>query len=265
MVAISEQRRYERAHVQEQGVDVTETLPRSLSGGAASPDCESGLPRLSAVDVDHFIRARDRLDDPATTPLLRRLVEDSARPLATVETHFAADGIVFGQDGATLRPWGVQCHLACGVDTGIVAAVEVGSPGARSGRFLSGLLRTVRSNFPGARELSAGQAYLSRENFETAARLGMALYVPFRTGSAFSGSGQRSPAWDAALRLYRHRHGEFVRHHRLYAVIENVLDGLQARTSGYAHAGTGTAQLNATLIEALDRNVRVVAALRAAA
>ncbi|MYC36602.1 MAG: transposase [Chloroflexi bacterium] len=246
-----------------------EALLRDICDRVAPPDCESGLPELSASDVAHCVNVHNQasriahyLDNPALTPLLKALVEESARPLAAMETYFAVDGTVFGWNGAALRPWGVQCHLACGVKTGVIVAVEVGGASDNSSRFLPGLLRTVKNSYPGAEAMSAGKAYLSRENFEVAGKLDMALYIPFKKNSVSSRPGwQESPAWNEALYLYRHDHEEFMRRYRPHSVVEDVMDTIEAGAGVCSHTGTGTTQLNRTLIEAAARNVRIVSEL----
>ena len=200
------------------------------------------------------------LDDPGLTGQLRSLIEGSAEPLAQAETCFAVDGPVIGLGSETPRGWGVQCHLACGVNTGIVVAVEAGGVDAAGTRFLPALVRTVKSNFPGAEELCAGRSYLSKAGFEAAATLGITLYIPFKMNSTFSRSGQ-CPAWDEALDLYRHRHEEFLRHYRRHSVIEGVLNAIQDKAGVWACTGSGTAQLNAFLVKLAAHNVCVAAEL----
>jgi len=183
--------------------------------------------------------------------------------LQVAETHFAVDGIVFGWDGKALRAQGVQCHLACGVKTVIVAAAEVGGPEACGSLFLPGLLRTAKVGFPGAREMTAGQAYLSKYNFEAAAELGFDLYFPFKANSTPSRE-RRDRAWDEALHFYRHDHDEFLRRYRPHYAVEDVMDVVEARTGECARdcACAGTAQLNATLIRAVAHNLRIVVELK---
>ena len=90
------------------------------------------------------------LDDPGLTGQLQSLIEESASPLAQAETCFAVDGLVLGLGSEAPQGWGVQCHLACGVNTGIVSAVEVGGVEAAGSRRLPELLRTVMESFPEA-------------------------------------------------------------------------------------------------------------------
>ena len=200
------------------------------------------------------------LDDPGLTGQLQSLIEESASPLAQAETCFAVDGLVLGLGSEAPRGWGVQCHLACGVNTGIVVAVEVGGVEAVGSRRLPALLRTVMESFPEAGEVYADRAYLAKAGFEAAAELGIDLYIPFKANSKSSDSGRRQcQAWDEALDLYRHDHEEFQSHYRQHSVVEEVLDTIEAGAGVWACAGTDTAQINAFLISVAAHNVRLVA------
>lgn len=241
---------------------------RDLCDRVSPPDSENGQPLLSAQDVARYIQTRDRksrvarhLGDEALTPLLKRMVEESARPLVAMESHFAVDGACVGWDRAARRPWGMQYHLACGANTGVVGAVETAGPAANGCSLLPKLLQTVSENFPSATEVSADREYLSRGNFEVAAALGVDLYIPFKKNSLPNRCRYQSPAWDEALRLYRDDHEEFLRRYRPHVVVESVLATIKAEVLVCTGAGSDTAQLNKVLIEAVARNVRIVAEL----
>ena len=230
-------------------------------------DCENGPSRLSVPDTAHLVSVYSEiayltryLDDEALTLQLKSLVEESAKPFNARETCFAAAGTVFGQDRATRRGWGLQCHLACGVETGVVVAVEAGGPTAHGVRLLPALLRTIKSNFPLAEELCASRPYLSKAGFEVAAELGLKLYIPFRMNSKFSHlEGRQHRAWDEALDLYRHRYEEFLRRYRRHSVVEGVLNAIRDKAGVWSCAGTDTAQLNALLVKVAAHNLNVVA------
>ena len=261
MVMTDERSQYPHDDAQEHDRDSFEALLCYICDRVAPPDCENGRSLLSVVA--RCIETHDCLDDPALTSPLKSLVEESAKLLQVAETHFAVDGIVFGWDGKALRAQGVQCHLACGVKTGIVAAAEVGGPEARGSLFLPQLIQTAKRNFPGARDMTAGQAYLSKANFEAAAELGLDLYIPFKANSTPSRE-QGGRAWDEALHFYRHDHEEFQRRYRPHYAVDDVMGAVEARTGDCVSscACAGTAQVNATLIRAVAHNLRIVVELK---
>ena len=261
MVTTDERSQYPHDDAQEHDGDSFEALLRYICDRVAPPGCENGRSLLSVVA--RCIETHDCLDDPALTPQLKSLVEESAKLLQVAETHFAVDGIVFGWDGKALRAQGVQCHMACGVKTGIVAAVEAGGPEARGSLFLPHLIQTAKRHFPEAREMTAGQAYLSKANFEAAAEMGFDLYIPFKANSTPS-CERRDRAWDEALHFYRHEHEEFQRRYRPHYAVEDVMDAVETRTGDCASscACAGTAQLNAALIRAVVHNLHIVVELK---
>ena len=261
MAATYEQNQYLYDDAHEHDGGSFEALLRYICDRVAPPGCEGERSLLSVVA--RCIETHDCLGDSALTSQFKSLVEESAKLLQVAETHFAVDGIVFGWDGKALRAQGVQCHMACGVNTGIVAAAEVGGPEARGSLFLPYLIQTAKRNFPEAREMTASQAYLSKANFEAAADVGLELYIPFKANSTPSRE-RRDRAWDEALHLYRHDHDEFLRRYRPHYVVEDVMDAVETRTGACARdcACAGTAQLNAVLIRAVAHNLRIVVELK---
>ena len=161
----------------------------------------------------------------------------------------------------TISPaWSVREHLVCSVETGVVAAVEVSGPYAHDSFFLPGLLQTTTEYFPRVEEVSAGRSYLSRRNFEAAAKVGIDLFIPFRPTSLPGGYGWRpeSRAWDRALHLYRHYHEEFMRHYRPCAV-EDAKDAIEDRTGTCVHAKTEAGRFKEVLLKVLAHNACVAA------
>lgn len=219
----------------------------------------------SGAGIAHY------LDDPDLTAVPKAQVEDSALPLAAVETKFAADEAVFGDtahnrqlerqwEQAIRHPEPVRAYFVCGVRTGIVTAVEVSGPGTGSGLLLPKLLRTTVANFPRAIEVSAGRAYLSKANYESAEGLGLSLYIPFKPNSMPSRPGRPgSRAWDRAFYFYQHDREEFLRRYRSHAVVESVMDAIKDRAGTCLHAKTQAGRANEVLLKLLAHNACVIA------
>ena len=266
MVTICEENRYPYDDAQVLDDRTLEALLRDLCNHVSPLDCEEGqslLPVVArCVNVYRGMSCASvagHLDDPALVPLLKSLVEESAKSVAAFETHFALDDVLFGHMAYDPRyPGPVRCQLVCGVRTGIVVTAEVSGFNVRRDRFLPGLLRTTTENFPGAWELTAGKVYLSMANFAAAAELGVELYIPFKVNSASGRPGQ-SQAWDEALRLYRQDCGEFARHYRNHSVIEDVMDTIDERTGVCIHGKTEAAQFNEALLKLFIHNLYIAA------
>jgi hypothetical protein len=117
------------------------------------------------------------LESPLLTPVLRELIGVSSRPLRMVESDFAVDSSGFSTSRfirwfdekygveRSGRAW-VKCHLACGVKTHVVTAVEILDKDAADAPQFGPLVKATRENFK-IGEVSADKAYLSAENIET--------------------------------------------------------------------------------------------------
>ena len=292
---------YDAAQEHEQ--EHVEVLLRDLCDLLYQPEYDRGRPRLPVSDMAYCIglkvyqgmsrrrtmtavrRARERgfldcvpssstitryMDDPALTPVLKYLVEESARPLEAVETQFAVDSTGFATNSYVRwydHKWGkerkevqwVKCHLMCGVKTNVVTAVEVSEGDANDSPFLPRLLETTVQIFPGAKELSADKAYLSRNNFAAAERAGIDLYVPFKTNSRATHPGrERSRAWEKAYFFYQYHREEFLEHYHMRSDAESTIGMSKAKTGAFLRSRTQRAQFNEVLAKMLIHNLCVL-------
>src|SRR5260370_20426495 len=148
--------------------------------------------------LPHFNSVLNGLDNTAMTPILFDLIRQSALPLCVVEQDFAVDSSGFmtsrfvrwyDQKYGTTRQkheW-VKVHLVCGVKTNIVTAVEILDKGAGDSPRLPSLIEATAKGFRIA-EVSADNAYASRDNFDAVDRVGGTLYAAFQS-SATGGDG----------------------------------------------------------------------------
>ena len=147
------------------------------------------------------------MEKPELLPLLARLVDESARPLAAVERKFAVDGTGFasptyvrwfdykhGED-RRVQQW-VKLHAAVGTLTNVVTAATVTTGHANDSPEFGQLVERTAANFR-VEEVSADKAYLSHANLATVERAGAVPFVPFKSNSGSSGS-------DAWVRMYHY-------------------------------------------------------------
>ena len=209
------------------------------------------------------------IDNPDLTPVLKRLVQESARPLAAVETRLAVDATGFGTsvyDRWFDHKWGkeirqaqwIKAHIMCGVETNIITAVEVTSGNRNDTKFLPRLLRASVENF-GVEELSADKGYLSKKNFNTAAALGVDLYMPFKVDSRERNpKRKRSVAWEKAFRYYHDHRDEFLRHYHLRSNAESTMQMLKSKFGTSVRSRTQAGQFNELLARCLCHNICVL-------
>ena len=209
------------------------------------------------------------IDDPDLTPILKQLVQESARPLAAVETKLAVDATGFSTrvyDRWFEHKWGksirqakwIKAHIMCGTLTNIITAVEVTSGNRNDTKFLPRLLRASTENFD-VKELSADKGYLSKKNFNTAAALGVDLYMPFKVDSRERNpKRRRSIAWEKAFRYYHDHREEFLQHYHLRSNAESTMQMLKSKFGTSVRSRTQAGQFNELLARCLCHNICVL-------
>jgi len=149
------------------------------------------------------------VEDPAMMPLLRALVDESAKPLAAIEKTFAVDGTGFstqtyvrrydfkyGEEKRAQR-W-VKAHAMVGTLTNIVTAVEATESRVNDSPMFAPLVNRTAANGFNVTEVYADKGYLSHDNFATVERVGGQAFVPFKSNSGSTGSA----AWERLWHLY---------------------------------------------------------------
>ena len=140
------------------------------------------------------------VEQPSLLPLLRKLVDESARPLAVLERNFAIDGTGFasptyarwidyrhGED-RRVQVW-IKLHAVVGTLTNVIAAAEVTEGSANDSPQFGPLVERTAANGFHIHEVSADKAYLSHANLATVERVGAKPFIPFKSNSGSSGFG----------------------------------------------------------------------------
>ena len=122
------------------------------------------------------------LESDDLTAVLKTLIEESARPLASIESDFAIDSTGFGT--TTYRRWfdhkwgrerstqtWVKTHIVTGVTTNIVTAAKATASESADAPQLPELIGKTAETFT-MREVSADKGYISRRNLHAIKNLG---------------------------------------------------------------------------------------------
>src|SRR5437773_12230784 len=124
----------------------------------------------------HFNSVLNALENPALTPVLRRLIVQSSLPMRAVETAFAPDSSGFCTSrfirwfdvkyGVTREEaeW-VKVHLMTGTRTNIMTAVEILDKNAADSPQFKPLVEATGKDYA-IKEVAADKGYLSHENLE---------------------------------------------------------------------------------------------------
>jgi hypothetical protein len=178
------------------------------------------------------------LDDPALTPILKALIEESASPLRAVETEFAVDASGFGtsrfvrwydhKNGAEGRErvW-LKAHLMVGVRTNIVTSVEL-TPGTQhDSPYLPQLVEATRGRFA-VKEVSADKGYIGRKNLAAIAAVGDTPYIPFKSNT----TGEGPDLWRRLYHYFMFNRDDFLAHYHKRSNAETAFSMFTGKFGG---------------------------------
>lgn len=221
----------------------------------------------ACADDGHISRAPSynsilaSFEKPEMAPLLMMLVQDSAAPLAAVETKFAIDSTGFGT--SVYRRWfdakygkemqehtWLKAHAMVGVTTNVITAVTVTDSTGNDSPELPALLAATAQRFQIA-EVTADKAYLSHANLAAIEAVGAVPYVPFKSNSRSDGSA----AWRRMWGLFMYRQTEFLQHYHQRSNVESTFSAVKRKFGGAVRSKRLDAQANEVLCKVLCHNL----------
>jgi transposase len=235
-----------------------------FSGRRATSDIEACAAAGHVQKAPRYNTTFDYFGKPELTPLLTTLVEESAAPLACVETKFAADSTGFGTSnykrwydakyGREMKQaeW-LKAHAMIGTTTNVITAVRVTGAAANDCPELPPLLDATARRFNMA-EVSADKAYLSRDNLAAIEATGAVPYIPFKSNSQGAGPA----AWRRMWGLFMYRQSEFLSHYHQRSNVESTFSALKRKFGGAVRSKNETAQVNEVLCKALCFNLSML-------
>jgi transposase len=197
-------------------------------------------------------------------PLLTALVEQSAAPLAAIETKFAIDSTGFSS--CVHRRWfdakynremseatWLKAHAMVGTVTNVITAVRITDGYTNDGPQLPALVDSTANRFD-VREVSADKAYLSNANLTAIESVGATPYVPFKLNSRSEGS----EAWRRMWGLFTYRQRDFLRAYNQRSNSESTFSALKRKFGGSVRSKHFTAQTNEILAKCLCFNLSML-------
>jgi transposase len=236
----------------------------TVSGRRATTDIEACASAGHMTRAPHYNSIFSYFEKPAMTALLTALVEESATPLACIESRFAADSTGFGT--VTYRRWydakyghemkehgWVKAHAMVGTTTNVITAIRVTDGNANDCPELPALVATTAQRFNVA-EVSADKAYLSRANLAAVESVGAVPYVPFKLNS----QGDGPAAWRRMWGLFMYKQSEFLAHYHARSNVESTFSAVKRKLGGSVRSKNPTAQVNEVLCKALCFNLTML-------
>ena len=219
--------------------------------------------------VPSFTSVFRYLENPALSPVLKSLIQQSSLALTSVETEFAVDSRGFATTTYHRwfdHKWGkeikeaefVKAHLICGVTTNIVTAAEASVTRDNDAPYLAPFVQTTAQHFI-VNEVSADKAYLTKRNLHAVQEVGGTAYIPFKSNSVASNPKvKRDPLWTKMYHYYHLNRAEFLQHYHKRSNVETTFSMVKAKFGSAVRANTPVAQINEVLTKVLCHNVCVV-------
>jgi len=237
----------------------------TFSGRRATPDIKA------CADAGHLTRPPryntlfDYFEKPELTPLLKLLIEESAAPLAAIETTFAVDSTGFGT--SVYRRWfdhkygremkevtWLKAHAMVGTVTNVITAANVTDSSGADSPELPGLIASTDRRFD-IKEVSADKAYLSHANLAAVENVGGVPYVPFKSNSRSDGPA----AWRRLWALCLLNQEDFLRHYHQRSNVESTFSAVKRKFGPSVRSKNFTAQVNEVLCKLLCHNLSCLA------
>ena len=233
----------------------------TASGRRATTDLEASADAGHMRKAPRYNTLFDRFGEAELTPILVKLIEQSAAPLASVETSFAVDSTGFGT--SVYRRWydakygremceatWLKAHAMIGTTTNIVTAVKVTDSSGADSPQLPELTVTTRRTFTMA-EVSADKAYLGHENLAAIESVGAVPYVPFKSNS----KGEGSAAWRKMWAVFMFKQEEFLAAYHKRSNVESTFSAIKRKFGAAVRSKRFTAQVNEILCKILCHNL----------
>lgn len=200
------------------------------------------------------------------TPYLQMLIEESSKPLASIETDFAVDSS--GLSTCRFVQWmhakysdphliekkeWVKVHLCCGVKTNVVTAVEITSRYAGDSPQFKGLVDATAENFL-INEVSADKAYLSHGNLKAVADKAAMPYIPFKSNSR-TNEKRHSALWKQMYHYFSYNQERFMASYHKRSNVESTFSMIKAKFGDALRSRTERAQINEALCKVLCHNI----------
>jgi transposase len=232
-----------------------------LSARRSTTDIKACAAEGHMSRAPHYNIILAAFDKPEMTPILIGLIEQSAKPLASIETSFAIDSTGFGTQ--TYRRWfdhkygkemseavWLKCHAMVGTTTNVVTSVNVTDSSGADSSQLPYLVESTAQRFRMC-EVSADKAYLGHTNLAAIEAVGATPYVPFKTNSRDGGS----PAWRRMWAHFLMRQEDFLAHYHKRSNVEATFSAIKRKFGASVRSKRYVAQVNEILCKILLHNL----------
>jgi transposase len=246
---------------------VTGKVYTGMSTRRANTDMQAWATAGMMTRTPSWSSVSDYMEDPALTPVLHRLIEASATPLASVESQFAVDSSGFTT--SVYRRWfdakykremaeatWIKAHVMVGTKTNIVTAVRITDGNSGDSPEFAPLVANTAERF-GIADVSADKAYLSRENMAAVDKVGGTPVIAFKRNSVANGEGA-TELWTKMFHWFSFNRTEYLARYHRRSNVETTFSMVKRKFGGNLRCKTFTAQTNELLAKFLCHNLAVL-------
>ena len=220
-------------------------------------------------ECPHYTSLNRYMEKAELTPYLEMLVEETAKPLASLETDFAIDSTGLGVSNTvswqhakykepkmmTAKNW-VKIHCCVGTRTNIITAVEVTDRFSHDATHFLPVLESTQKNF-NVEQISADKAYSSMKHHAYADMHGIKPFIAFRDNATAEGDYATS-VWQKAFHYFNLNRAEFLQHYNKRSNVETTFHMLKSKFGGLLKSKDFQAQKNEALAKVICHNIAVL-------
>jgi transposase len=213
----------------------------------------------------HFNVVSRTLNQKELTPLLRKLVQLSSQPMASIDANLAVDSSGFTNStykayyehvhGEKRKRRWLKAHICIGTYTNIVTDMIVTDEHAADSPQFEKLIRNTARYFD-IGEVSADMAYSSRENYEIVSRYGGKAYIPFKKNA--TGSAHGSQLWHRMFHYFQYNMVNFMEHYHKRSNVEATFNAIKQKFNEIIKSKNRIAQKNELYCKIIAYNLTVL-------
>lgn len=217
-------------------------------------------------ECPHYNSLNRYMEKESLTEHLQRLVEETSKPLASLESNFAVDSTGLGisnsvawsrakyKDQAMLKVknW-LKIHCCVGTHTNVITAVEITDKRGHDGAHFIPVMDTTRKNFT-VKEVAADLAYSSMAHAAYTEMHGIENYIPFKENTSID-DYRSTEVWTRMFHYFNLHRATFVRRYMKRSNIETTFHMLKSKFGSTLKSRTFEAQKNEALCKVICHNI----------
>lgn len=213
----------------------------------------------------HYNSLLRYFEKESLTEYLEILVEETSKPLASLETDFAVDSTGLSISNSVAwshakykdqkmlkhKNW-IKVHCCVGTKTNVITGVQITDKTGYDGVYFIPVLEATKKNF-NISEVSADMAYNSNRNFTYSRLNNITSYIPFK--DRIQGHENNTSTWKNMYHFFNLHRAEFIQHYGKRSNVETAFHMLKSKFGSLLKSRTFEAQKNEALCKVICHNI----------